>query len=455
MHESRAINFDKAVATVIAFLLPIRALAVVGSGSLNLGVLAATALAFVLIQPLRQYRGATLMAALATLALVTCPLLASYSASQGRSIDHGAAQGVVIFGFAASVSFAALLWARTHIGGAKTAGMFAAGTIVNAAVTPELWSTNAWKYAFAWPVTVLFLAIAARSQRQLVSIVALGMCTAITALSDYRSFFGFLVFVSIIFVYAKRRPQSKRLSPTLVIAVVFLVVGLYQSVAQLALHGYLGERNQIVTEQQTGKGRSLLASGRPEWNATLPLFERRPIGFGPGVAPLAEDADVAKTGLAEASVDPDSSYVDTYLLGERFELHSVAADLWVNFGLPGLALAVTMFVLLMQAFARAVKSWKPTALEFFLIVVAIWNLLFSPIGSNLAQVVLALAITVELIHPRPNRKNRTAIVAGEFIGPTDNLIPPSPLVHTDGGAVLSHERGPRLPQEPAMRSPAS
>ncbi len=63
-----------------------------------------------------------------------------------------------------------------------------------------------------------------------------------------------------------------------------------------------------------------------------------PAGFGPGAVPSPHDVVVAREGLATVGLGPDNGYVDNYMFGGQFRLHSTVADAWSNFGWVGVAL---------------------------------------------------------------------------------------------------------------------
>ena len=69
--------------------------------------------------------------------------------------------------------------------------------------------------------------------------------------------------------------------------------------------------------------------------ATRALFVHDPLGFGLGIIPSLTDITVAKTGMSAINYQPDNGYVERYMFGTQFEVHSVTGDLWALFGIPG------------------------------------------------------------------------------------------------------------------------
>jgi hypothetical protein len=87
-------------------------------------------------------------------------------------------------------------------------------------------------------------------------------------------------------------------------------------------------------------------------------------------------------------------YAEHYMFGGQFKLHSVAADLWSHFGLVGVGLAVVIAGLLTDALTRVLSDRTGTALLVFAIALALWDLAFGPIYSNLRYITLALGLAL-------------------------------------------------------------
>jgi len=388
-------RLDVLATSIIVPLLPLRALSPLGSGSFNLGVLAAAMLWVpVSYAAFRQRSSRWLLIAFGA-CLVAAPGLTyiSLQGSPGRRYDGTAAQGSMLFLLAQAITLAALLWARQHLSIPRIAVLFGGGMLVNATMSPQLWSTDPWKYAFAFPTCVIALAIGVTLKNKWSTVSALIVLMAITLTQDYRSLLAILTLALAIYAWRVRAPNLDPRGLTLRMAVVgvlgFLV---YKLGVALALAGHLGHRNQIVTYAQIERSGSLIAGARPEWNATFALLRERPIGYGPGVVPSATDVHVGAAALADANIDVHGNYVTGYLFGGPLELHSVAADLWITFGLAGLVVSLLTLVVLAKALTRIISSVRPSGLQAFLIITALWDLAFSPIGSNLPHIVLALGL---------------------------------------------------------------
>jgi len=121
-------------------------------------------------------------------------------------------------------------------------------------------------------------------------------------------------------------------------------------------------------------------------------------GFGSGVLPTTGDLAVAKSGLRSIGYDPDNGYVENYMFGGGFELHSAIGDLWAAFGAAGILLAVTLIVLILKNLGSAISRHTASALIIFLALKALWNFAFSPLYSTLPLLMLLLALML----PRQN-----------------------------------------------------
>ena len=260
---------------------------------------------------------------------------------------------------------------------------------MQAVIDQSAWQDNPWKFALAWPVAVVLLAVGKRESRPWIFL----LLVAVSLYFDFRSFAG-LCGLALVLTYwrggkARRSGRSliKPIVVTAALAYLTMQFGTY-----LALKGELGSSIQARTVAQTLTGRTLLLGARPEWGATAELAKDHPMGFSPGIIPNMHDIGVAKTGLAHLNVSLESVYVNDYMLGGRIELHSVLADLRVAFSIPGLALGILIGWSLLRSLGRSLAASTVSSLSVFLAVVGLWDLFFSPITSNGMHVVAATAL---------------------------------------------------------------
>jgi O-antigen ligase len=171
-----------------------------------------------------------------------------------------------------------------------------------------------------------------------------------------------------------------------------LALVVYQAGQALILEGYLGDSTRQRTEAQLDEAGSVIAGGRPELGAAIALFRHHPWGFGSGTLPNLMDVQVAKTGMAALNYDPENGYVERYMFGTSFELHSVLGDLWTRFGIIGILLTVALLVVLLHGAGSAVADRTVVGLVVYVVVKSLWNLPFSPVFSAVPLLMLAIAM---------------------------------------------------------------
>jgi hypothetical protein len=237
-----------------------------------------------------------------------------------------------------------------------------------------------------WPVAVVLLAYFRRRH-----VLLLVLLAGVSVWFDFRSFAGLCALAAALVMWRGRPNDAKVRTLRPQVTVVILIVVLYQAGAWPAVNGHLGESIQARTVSQTESGRSLIVAARPEWSAAVALAKARPIGFGPGVIPDAFDVGTAKDGLVSVGATTDGTYVDQYLLGSHIELHSVASDMWANFGLLGLLVAATIAWLIVKRLARRLSRGGLDALTAFAVMLGLWDMAFSPLGDSLPHVVFAIS----------------------------------------------------------------
>jgi hypothetical protein len=409
--SERSFDPTALVATLIVFLLPLRAGLPVGGSVLSPGVLLALALLPVILVRAKEFSFFLPITVLVAGSVLSVPILQTV-ASTTHSVNAATGVGTSIVILASLVSLLALLWARSLLGVRRVAIIFGLGFSVQTLLTSEGWSGNAWKFGFAFPVVVLLLAAAYPSGRMWVTIFMLIVVSALSILNDNRSYFGFAAVVALIFIWRWNRDATVSRVQAVQKLLLFaaIAVGVYFLGIWLALQGHLGERNQLVTETQVRQGGSALAAGRVESGAAIRLFVERPFGYGAGVLPNTADVAIGQSGLVSRGADIDGTYVRDYLFGEGIKLHSVLSDLWVNFGLIGLALGIVFGVILVRSLLGLLAARTPPALPVFLVVIGLWDLLFSPIGSNLHEVIFAVAMVTPLASVRSRASLQVAQV---------------------------------------------
>lgn len=286
-----------------------------------------------------------------------------------------------------------LLWARTCIGSAWTVVAFGVGGLVNVFLTGGN-EANLWKYSLSIPVAMILLGLASARGSRGLELTTLILLSSVSAVSDSRSFTSFLLLaVALVLWQMAVRKTSGRARPwrtILGLAVVGLAAfSLFQS---LILDGVLGDAAQQRTEAQLDASGSLIAGGRPELGAAIALLSQQPWGYGSGTLPTSADVWLAKTGMSDLNYDPNNGYVEVFMFGGHFEVHSVIGDLWIRFGPPGAALAMLIIAVGMYAVARRLSVRAASGALILLALLGAWDTFFSPFLSSYRTLALLFAL---------------------------------------------------------------
>ncbi|MDQ0078997.1 hypothetical protein [Arthrobacter oryzae] len=377
-----------AAATVMLLGLRIN----IGQG-MTPGYLLAFALIPLWLPALGKFRWATPLTVAGILAILSGAWLTAFA-----SIDHDistknlVSDSLMVLGIMAGVGV--ILWARQFMPIHILGLLFSLGLLATIFAGELRFSANPWKYAYSVPVTIIVLSLVRFMKNRFMEILALLILGTVSALNDSRSFFAIIALTAILLVW-QYLPASRRngVYKTL-LAFGAIAVITYNAGATLVVDGYLGAGAQARSVEQIQTSGSLLVGGRPELTAALALLQDRPYGFGTGV--LASPADVltAKAGMVAINYEPNNGYVEKYMFGERIELHSVLGDLWAPFGIPGLIAGLAILVLLLRVIATLVAHRTGSGLELFLVILTLWNLLFSPLYSSAPTLLLTLGLVL-------------------------------------------------------------
>jgi hypothetical protein len=158
------------------------------------------------------------------------------------------------------------------------------------------------------------------------------------------------------------------------------------------LEGALGTAAQERSQAQIDASGSVLTGGRPELGAFVALLARQPWGYGSGVLPTTRDVWIAKTGMSALNYDPDNGYVERYLFGNGFEVHSVLGDLWIRFGIIGAIFAVAVVAYCLYSTSSRISTGTASAVLVLLSLQAAWDLAFGPFLSASRGMGLVIAL---------------------------------------------------------------
>lgn len=356
------------------------------------------------VQALRRYSGIRVFAISGVIAAAAGIWLTEFSASDHVTDSSGVISNVVmLLGGIGAVGV--VLWARDLLPLWLVGSLYGLGMLVTSGLAGEFANQNAWKFGVGFPVMVIVLSLlVARPGFRWLEAVALMVLAALAVATDSRYRFATLMIAAVLLLWQMLpSDRSRRVSTVTILGAVGVIFALtYNLGTALLIEGYLGEQAQSRTLSQIETSGSLIAGGRPELAASIALFQDHPWGFGAGVQPNLHDVLVAKTGMAAIGYAPNNGYVEQYLFGGGFELHSVAGDLWAAFGLPGLVFVGVCLVLTLRTIGRQLGDRNATGVVLFLAISTLWNLLFSPIYGSLATLVLTLGLGALARESRPD-----------------------------------------------------
>lgn len=382
---------DRVVAAVALFVVGLDLPVAEG---LSLGALVAVALVPVWWSATRAFSGARPLLVLGGLALVSGLWLAAFR-SQDHVVEPFLVRSAALLLVGALCTVGLILWARTVLSLRAVAVALALGVVLHLAVDQPN-PVNPWKHGYALTAAVLGLALMVRGRPRPREVVLLVALAGVSAVRDSRSMFAVLLLAAVLLVW-QLRPRTAGRGASRVATVAFLgALGacVYLAGTALIVEGYLGEETQQRSLEQLDSSGSVLLGGRPEWGAIAALAQHEPAGFGLGVRADLEDVMVAKAGMRELNYDPDNGYVENYMFGREIKLHSVVADLWVAYGLPGLAFALALTGVLAASLITSVARREASGLVLFLGSLTAWNLLFSPILTSMPVLVLTLGLAL-------------------------------------------------------------
>jgi hypothetical protein len=375
---------------------------------IEVGHVAAVLLLPVWLPVVRLYRWGWALIGTGLLAAVMGFWLTVFN-SNDHSSDASLMTSTTVLLVGALVSIGVVLWARRVLPEANVTLWFGIGLAL--AITPNspLYPTNPWKFGFAVPVAIITLSLAYKSGRRWLQLVVLGALTITSGLNDSRSAFAILLLAAIVVAFqVVPRGKNRTLAAIRMIAGLGgLTVVIYNLGQALILDGYLGASTQARSLQQLETSGSLILGGRPELSATIALFNHQWWGFGSGTLPSLTDISVAKAGMASINYAPDNGYVERYMFGGHYELHSIFGDFFTHFGIAGLLFLLVVVIVAVWGIAIRIADRTASGVIMFASATTLWGVGFSPFYSAAPLFVLMLGMLAIPVaakmprHPQP------------------------------------------------------
>jgi hypothetical protein len=335
-----------------------------------------------------------------------------------NSVDHqirigsSATTTILMLSLLCSVGF--MLWAKGHLSEGALVSSFGFGLLLGQAFARSaLFETNPYKYGFALPAAIIGLGLARMSKRRGAELfIAIVLCIASTV-ADARSDFGILLLTAALLAWQMRPKISSRKGSAFmaVAGIGVCAVAAYNLGQALILDGFFGEETQQRTTRQIAEAGSLILGGRPEMGATLNMMRNSLLGFGSGTIPNYNDIRAAKQGMSFLGYDTSNGYVERWMFGNGYRLHSAFGDLWALYGLVGLFFAFLTLGLALRRLGTALVNRTAGGAVIFATALVAWNTFFTPLygGLRMAILVTALALIARPLPPpdpltRPRRR---------------------------------------------------
>lgn len=360
---------------------------------LTVGDIFAVALIPVWLPIIGRYVGARALFIIGALAIPSGLLLTLISASSHQiSLGIFVTATVLMVSLLASIGF--MLWARMHMTEAGLILIFGIGLLAGLRTGSDLFATNPWKFGFALPITVIVLGLLQYTRIRGLELAVVIVLCVVSAVTDARSVFAILLLTAGMFAWQLRPTLQTRPGSIVraVLGLILLATIVYNVVQAAILSGLLGEETQERTERQINESGSLILGGRPEIAATIALMRLQPWGFGSGTQPNLAEINAAKTGMVTVGYDPNNGYVENWMFGNSYALHSMFGDLWAQYGLVGLAFTLYILYLVLHWLGRGISHKTATTALLFLSVLTLWNIFFAPFYSSMKVLILLCAI---------------------------------------------------------------
>lgn len=382
----------KVVAALVCLILAARVTVLQG---VTAGIILSIVLLPVWAVALWRLRGGSAIITLGALSMVSGLVLTDFFAGDHPTSDSMLQQNT--FSLLSLVGgIGVVVWVRSIIGPAATALWYGLGLLAGV-VTHGLDMDNVWKFNLSVPATVIILAICMLARKPWLEVSALLLLAVFSALNDSRSAGSMLLVAAALVLWQSLSARLTKSSTTVRTLAVFgfvAVIG-YAALQSFILEGWFGKAAAVRSEEQIAQSGSLLLGGRPELGASTELIAANPFGLGSGTLANGVDLLIAKTGMARLNYDPNNGYVEKYMFGNGFEVHSMLGDLWIRFGIFGAALLIVMLVVIALGTAGQVARRQASGLMIFLAIQVFWDSLFAPFFStSISTLVLGVALVM-------------------------------------------------------------
>lgn len=92
--------------------------------------------------------------------------------------------------------------------------------------------------------------------------------------------------------------------------------------------------------------------------------------------------------------DPNNGYVERYMFGTQFEVHSVLGDVWIRFGLPAAVFMLLLLAMSASGVIGALAVRQVQGVVVYLFLLGAWNIFFSPALPSYPFLALLVALVM-------------------------------------------------------------
>jgi hypothetical protein len=395
-HEvDKALFAEQALAALALLALGFRERLPLGA---SVGLLVSLFLFPLWVRTVGRYRGAKSYMGVGLAAFLSGTILAKLAAAD-HVVGRGDKYTSLFLLLELVVGVGVVLWSRTLMSASAVGVIFGSAMLVHGILFPgPLGAKNPLKFALLLPIAIIVFSALNHEKMLGRQLVAALVIDVIAATSDARALFGTALITVMMLAWQMRPRLTKQRGYWMISAAMLAGIGfgVYYLGQTLLIDGYLGSEAQLRSIRQVETSGSLLLGGRPELSATWALIQHFPGGLGPGVVANPGEIEVAKIGMASIHYDPNNGYVDRYMFGGAVELHSTFGDLWAAFGIAGLVFCATIATLIVMNLARLISRQQASAVLLFLSLWAGWNMIFSPLLSASAPLLLVVGLILPL-----------------------------------------------------------
>ncbi|VEG29660.1 hypothetical protein [Actinomyces howellii] len=390
------LSWEAVAAAIMAALVAMRTEV---AGGIVVGDCAALVLLPVTWTAVRRSRGFTWLLVVAALAVVAGWVL-SLAAVGEFTVLVSARRSVLLLAAGLPAVVATLVWASRRLSLRGAVAAFGVGMVIDNLSLLQT-SPNPWKFGLGVAVAVTLTALTQGLGRPVQATIA-GVLAVSFLLADSRATSGFMLLIMALLVWQAVAatlpvrhwsPARLRLNQSLLVAGMTLAA--VTAVVAASLSGYLGQDAQARTAAQAAGTTNPFLAARPELGASWALLTHRPWGYGAGVMPRYEDVRVAMNGMKELGYNPDNGYVQQYMFGNGFELHSGLVDAWIALSVPGAALMVLGVLMALRALRTDLGTLRTRAWLLIAVLVTIMNVLVGPLTILPPFLAIVMATALE------------------------------------------------------------